>query len=87
MMRGSWHPPMRGYDLVLVTGTHAGVWIVLTTAVVLAVHQAELGPVGVIIFTVPASLGSMWLGYRVAGRVASWRVQLRLVRALRREQR
>lgn len=63
---------------------HAATWLVPTLAVGLAVSHAGLGWAGTVI-TVPVSFAAQWLGYRVGGRVASWRVQLRLIRALRRK--
>lgn len=72
--RGHWRPPLYGRDLALVVTVHFGVFMALLLPVCLAVSAAELGWAGMLI-TVPASLNSMWLAYRVAGRVASWRVQ------------
>jgi hypothetical protein len=85
MRRESWRPPLDGRDLVLVVTVHATVWLAPILAYVLLVDDA-LGWLATPFVGVPLSFATMWLGDRVARRVASWRVQSALVRALRREQ-
>lgn len=85
MNRGSWHPPLRGRDVILVVTVHVTVWLLpLVVFVFPAVTAAHLGLAGVLI-SVAASVSTMRIGYLVAQRVASRCIQASLLRALRGE--